>query len=168
MTDTAPDLELTPLPQPPATLRHDEQLPWVELLPGIEAKLLQVDLDRGLWIVKNRFAPGTVVQTHRHTGTVYAFTETGSWFYAEYPDEVNQPGSYLFEPAGSLHTLTVPATNEGPTVVSFVISGANLNLAADGSVETVLDAKTMYEWYVWRCVQAGLGIPPVIGGYAAL
>lgn len=164
MTDTA--LELTPLPQPPATLRKDADLPWVELLPGIEAKLLQVDLDRGLWIVKNRFAPGTVVQTHRHTGTVYAFTTSGSWYYAEYPDEVNEAGSYLFEPAGSLHTLTVPATNEGPTVVDFVISGANLNLAADGSVETVLDAKTMYEWYVWLCLQDGLGIPPVIGGYA--
>ena len=162
MTATA---ELTPLPQPPATLRLAEDLPWVELVPGIEAQLLQVDLDNGLWIVKNRFAPGTVVQTHRHTGTVYAFTETGSWFYAEYPSEVNRCGSYLFEPAGSLHTLTVPADNTDVTVVSFVIHGANLNLAADGSIETVLDAKTMYEWYVALSVAAGHGVPPVIGGY---
>ena len=27
----------------------------------------------GLWIVRTRFAPGVEVQTHRHTGPVYAF-----------------------------------------------------------------------------------------------
>ena len=34
----------------------------------------------------------------------------GAWKYAEYP-EVNRAGSYLFEPAGSIHTLTVLEDN---------------------------------------------------------
>ncbi len=76
---------MTALVQPPAQLRTDDDLPWVGLGDGIELKVLQVDLDEGIWIIRNRFAPGTVVQTHRHTGPVYAFTEQGSWFYASTP-----------------------------------------------------------------------------------
>ena len=144
---------------PPALLREEHELPWVDLGDGIEIKVLQVDLDNGVWIVQNRFAPGAVVQTHRHTGSVNAFTETGSWFYAEYPHEVNRPGSYLYEPAGSTHTLTVPDTNTEPTLVWFVIHGANLNLAADGSVERIVDAQAVLTRYKQEI--AALGLPPV-------
>ena len=144
---------------PPALLREDAELPWVDLGGGIEIKVLQVALDAGVWSVRNRFAPGTVVQTHTHTGPVNAFTETGSWFYAEYPHEVNRPGSYLFEPAGSTHTLTVPASNTEPTLVWFVITGANLNLAPDGSVERVVDAAAILRRY--KLEIAALGLPPV-------
>jgi 2,4'-dihydroxyacetophenone dioxygenase len=147
----------------PAILREDHQLPWVELTEGLEIKLLQVDLDNGVWIIRNRFAPGTVVQKHRHTGSVNAFTETGSWYYAEYPDEINRAGSYLFEPAGSVHTLMVPASNTEPTLAWFVINGANLNLAADDSVELVVDAQGIYELYVAMAMDAGHPRPDVIG-----
>ena len=41
---------------------------------------------------------------------------------------MNIAGSYLYEPAGSVHTLHVPATNTESTEVSFAIRGANLNL----------------------------------------
>jgi quercetin dioxygenase-like cupin family protein len=152
--------------QPAAILREDHELPWVELTEGLEIKVLQVDLDNGVWIVRNRFAPGTVVQKHRHTGSVYAFTETGSWYYEEYPESVNRAGSYLFEPAGSVHTLTVPASNTEPTLVSFVIQGANLNLADDGSVEMVIDAQVIYELYVGFAEAAGHPRPDVIGAPA--
>lgn len=154
---------MTTTVQPPAQLRTDDELPWVDFGDGVEIKVLQVDLDAGTWIVRNRFAPGTVVQTHRHTGPVYAFTEQGSWFYAEYPDAVNGPGSYLFEPAGSLHTLTVPETNNGPTLVWFVVQGANLNLAPDGSVEMVIDARTVLDLYLAVAQEAGHPRPVVIG-----
>jgi 2,4'-dihydroxyacetophenone dioxygenase len=154
---------MTTTVQPPAQLRTDDDLPWVDLGDGVEIKVLQVDLDNGTWIVRNRFAPGTVVQRHRHTGPVYAFTEQGSWFYAEYADDVNGPGSYLFEPTGSVHTLTVPATNTEPTLVWFVVQGANLNLAADGSVEMVIDARTVLDVYVGFAEAAGLPTPQVIG-----
>ena len=29
-------------------------------------QLLQVDLASGVWVVRNRFDPGTTVQTHKH------------------------------------------------------------------------------------------------------
>lgn len=149
--------------QPPATLREEHELPYVDLGGGVEIKVLQVDLDRGVWIVRNRFAPGAVVQTHTHTGPVYAFTESGSWYYAEYAHEVNRPGSYLFEPAGSTHTLTVPVDNAGPTEVWFVIEGVNLNLAADGTVERVVDAAGVLRRYKAGLAELGRTDVRVIG-----
>ncbi len=137
-------------------------MPFVAFGPGQELQLLQVDLDVGMWVIRNRFEPGTHVQTHRHTGAVYAFTVSGSWKYAEYP-EVNRPGSYLFEPAGSTHTLVVPDTNTEVTDVRFIIYGANLNLDEAGAVELVVDAKLVLDFYRAMCAEIGTPDPPVIG-----
>ena len=60
-------------------------------------------------------------------------------------DDINVNGSYLYEPAGSIHTLHVPSSNTEDTEVCFVMNGANLNLNADGEVESVLDAGAMLE-----------------------
>jgi len=152
----------------PSTVhRGENDLPFVDLGGGNHLQLLQVDLATGVWIVRNRFEPGTVVQTHKHTGHVYAFTQSGSWYYRETPDQVNTAGSYLYEPAGSVHTLTVPDTNEGITDVWFTIYGANLNLDADGNVELVVDAHGLLPFYKAMCAaQHGVTDPPVyvIGG----
>lgn len=147
----------------PATVhRGEDELPFVDLGEGNHLQLLQVDLATGVWIVRNRFEPGTVVQTHKHTGHVYAFTQTGSWYYAETPDQVNTKGSFLYEPAGSVHTLTVPDSNDGLTDVWFTIYGANLNLDAEGNVELVVDAHAIYPFYVALCEdQHAMTDPPV-------
>lgn len=147
---------------PAALHRGEVDLPFIEFGPGQELQVLQVDLDVGLWVIRNRFAAGTQVQTHRHTGAVHAFTTSGSWKYAEYP-EVNTAGSYLFEPAGSTHTLVVPASNTEVTDVRFVIYGANLNLDASGQVELVVDAKLVLDFYRAMCAEVGVSDPPVIG-----
>ncbi len=83
---------------PSAIHRGEDELPWVDLGDGIELKVLQVDLSQGLWVIRNRFAPGAAVQIHKHTGQVFAFTQSGSWKYAE-SEYVNTAGSYLFEPS---------------------------------------------------------------------
>ena len=88
---------------------------------------------------------------------------SGSWKYAEYED-VNTAGSYLYEPAGSVHTLVVPDTNTEPTEVWFAITGANLNLDASGNVEQVIDAGLVLQFYRARCEAAGHGEPDVIVG----
>ncbi|NLD75381.1 MAG: cupin [Acidimicrobiales bacterium] len=150
---------------PAALHRGEDELPFIEFGPGQELQLLQVDLDAGIWVVRNRFAPGTFVQTHRHTGAVYAFTVSGSWKYAEYP-EVNTAGSYLFEPAGSTHTLVVPESNTGVTDVRFIIHGANLNLDETGRVDLVVDAQLVLDFYRSVCAQVGRPDPPVIGAPA--
>jgi 2,4'-dihydroxyacetophenone dioxygenase len=143
--------------------RGESDLPFVEYAEGVALQLLQVDLDQGLWIVRTRFQPGVTIQTHRHTGCVFAVTLAGSWKYREYP-EVNTAGSYLFEPAGSVHTLTVPADERGVTDVWFAIYGANLNLDARGNVEAVLDAEFVHVFYLDACRKQGVSAPAVIVG----
>ncbi len=153
-------VDLTTLP--PALHRGETDLPEVDLGDGSTIQLLQVDLDQGLWVLRTRFQPGYKVQTHRHTGPVYAFTLSGSWHYLEYP-EVNTAGSYLFEPAGSTHTLVVTEGCTEVTDVFFAIYGSNLNLDADGNITSVLDAPSVLAAYRALCAAQGFAPPAVIG-----
>lgn len=142
--------------------RAEDELPFVPYQEGVVFQLLQVNIEGGLWVIRVRFEPGVTIQRHRHTGEVFAFTVSGSWRYLEYPD-INSAGSYLYEPAGAIHTLHVPATNKEVTDVWFAIRGANLDLDAAGNVETVLDAATVLGIYRGRCKERGLAAPRVIG-----
>jgi 2,4'-dihydroxyacetophenone dioxygenase len=153
---------MTTLEIPQALHRGESELPFVALGDGTHLQLLQVDVELGLWVIRTKFEAGVTVPTHKHTGSVFAFTISGSWKYLEYPD-VNLPGSYLYEPAGSVHTLTVPAENDGMTDVWFAIYGANLNLDADGNVETVIDAGLVRDTYFALCEAEGHPRPNVIG-----
>ena len=156
---------------PAALLNHAEDQPYISMdssLPFIEQgsfklQLLQVNIEAGLWVIRTLFSPDTTVQKHKHTGEIFAFTNSGSWHYLEYPDDVNRPGSFLYEPAGSVHTLHVPASNDSDTEVCFVMNGANLNLDAEGNVESVLDAGTILDVYLGMCEAQGLPKPSVIG-----
>ncbi|CUT12724.1 hypothetical protein BF49_3804 [Bradyrhizobium sp.] len=56
---------------------------------------------------------------------------------------MNTPGSYLFEPAGSVHTLQAAHDTDGPTVSWFAIWGANVNVDKDRKVTAVIDAYTI-------------------------
>lgn len=155
--------ELAPIAGIPAALHLAENdLPFVEFQEGVDFQLLQVDVESGLWVIRTRFQPGVTIQRHRHTGEVFAFTLKGSWKYLEYP-QVNTAGSYLYEPAGSIHTLHVPTTNVEVTDVWFAIRGANLNLDEEGKVESVLDAGVALETYLALCEASGHGRPNVIG-----
>ena len=139
----------------------DDELPWIDVGGGVELKVLRVVEEQGLWVVRNRFEPGVQIPTHRHTGTVHGFTLAGRWHYAEYKIDYTR-GSYIFEPAGSVHTLTVNADNTEPTDVLFVMTGSNLNLEADGSVGRIDDGPTTLQFYLAVCQARGLPRPPVL------
>lgn len=146
---------------PSAVHVGEDALPWIPDQYGGAFKLLVAKEREGLWIVRTRFAPGTLVQTHKHTGQVFAYTLSGAWNYLE-SEYVNRAGSFLFEPAGSIHTLNVPAENTEVTDVWFQIYGANLNLAPDGSVESVTDAASVLSRYQHLCAKAGLSAAAVL------
>jgi 2,4'-dihydroxyacetophenone dioxygenase len=135
-----------------------DDLPFVDIGGGSLLKVIQVKEQEGLWIVENIFQAGYEVQKHRHTGPVYAFTTSGAWKYKEYP-YVNRAGSFLYEPAGSVHTLTCI---EPDTRVWFHMYGVNLNLAADGSVESVTDGAGSLAAYYSLCEAQGFDRPNVI------
>jgi quercetin dioxygenase-like cupin family protein len=135
-----------------------DDLPFVDIGNGSKMKVLQVDVAQELWIVENIFQAGYTVQTHRHTGPVYGYTTSGAWHYMEY-DYVNRAGSFLFEPTGSTHTLECL---EDDTRVWFQMYGQNLNLDADGNVESVFDGPGTLEAYYMLCEAEGLPRPSVL------
>ncbi|MBM4361184.1 MAG: 2,4'-dihydroxyacetophenone dioxygenase family protein [Deltaproteobacteria bacterium] len=156
---------MIPPSAPRAIHRSEKGLPFVALGDGTHLQLLHVDIPAGLWVVRTRFEPGVTIPTHIHTGPVFAVTHSGRWKYKEYP-EVNTAGSYLYEPAGSVHTLTVPADQEGLTEVWFAIYGANLNVDENGNVVSVIDAAFIKQVYVATCAANGLPTPDIIEGGA--
>ncbi len=128
-----------------------EDVPFVDIGDGTLIQLLMVDLTQNIWITRNRMQPGTTVIKHYHTGPVYAFTVEGRWYYEEYPETVNEPGSFLFEPAGSVHTLKTPAEQTGETVVWFMINGTNINVDEQGTVVSIADAHNVLTGYRVLC-----------------
>ena len=138
-----------------ATLIQDSDLPWVSLPDGSQLQVLHADLNQNLWIIRNKFKPGFGVETHYHTGPVFAVTTSGEWFYKEYPEKINEAGSYLFEPAHSVHTLAVADDAREDAEVWFAIFGSNVNIDDDGNVTSVLDAKTVMTIYRALCAAEG-------------
>ena len=135
-----------------------DDIPFVDIGNGNQLRVLQVKEKEGLWIIENIFQSGFSVQTHRHTGPVWGYTQSGGWKYKEY-DYVNRAGSFLYEPAGSIHTLECI---EDDTRVWFHMYGCNLNIGEDGNVESVADGAGTLAFYLAMCEQQGLGRPPVI------
>ncbi|GAA1973663.1 2,4'-dihydroxyacetophenone dioxygenase family protein [Catenulispora subtropica] len=141
---------------------REEDVPWV-WIDKVGLQVLRVNADTGVWVVRNRFKPGAVVQRHRHTGPVHGFTIAGRWRYAEYGIDYTA-GTFIFEPANSVHTLTVPEENTELTDVVFVMEGANLNLAEDGSVESVTDGSSTLAAYQKLCEAQGFEPPSGVLG----
>jgi hypothetical protein len=103
-------------------------------------------------------AAGYEVQTHRHTGPVFGYTTSGAWKYKEY-DYVNRAGSFLYEPAGSVHTLQCI---EDETRVWFQMYGSNLNLDEQGEIASVVDGQVTLQFYLAACKELGLAEPNVL------
>ena len=151
-------MTLTAKTAPEAVHIGGDDLPFALLPDGSRLKVLQVREKEGLWIIETIFQAGYEVQTHKHTGPVWGYTVSGAWKYKEY-DYVNRVGSFLYEPAGSIHTLTAI---EDETRVWFHMYGSNLNLDAHGNVESVTDGRSALMGYLALCELQGLGRPDVI------
>lgn len=143
---------------PTAVHRGADELPFVDIGGGNKLKVLHVSEAQGFWVIQNVFQAGFEVPTHRHTGPVWAFTESGGWKYKEY-DYVNRAGSFLFEPAGSVHTLQCV---EDDTMAWFHISGSNLNLDADANVVSIDDGPGILAAYEALCEAEGHPPPAVL------
>ena len=153
-------MAISELSAPEAVHIGVDDLPFVEIGGGNQLRVLQVKEEEGLWIIENIFQKGFEVETHRHTGPVWGYTVSGGWKYKEY-DYVNRAGSFLYEPAGSVHTLQCV---EDDTRVWFHMYGCNLNLDEAGNVTSVADGAGTLAFYLAMCEQQGLGRPPVVIG----
>jgi hypothetical protein len=75
---------------------------------------------------------------------------------------VNTAGSYLFEPAGSRHTLVTPATDTEDMITWFAIYGANINVDEAGNVTSIVDARSVLDSYRSLCAALDLDCSKLI------
>lgn len=147
-----------------------DDLPWADNWagdPGIKLKLMMADIEGGRYAVRMQFKPGLQVATHKHSGEIHAFTFAGEWVYLEYPDSPpNQPGSYLFEPPGSTHTLKVSDDVEGMTDVLFIMYGAMIHLDDEGTILGITDAESVLREYAQLLAEQGKEMPTIGTGGA--
>jgi quercetin dioxygenase-like cupin family protein len=135
----------------------DASVPWVDA-GDHEFKILRVERGSGERVLRFRFPPGFRAPRHRHTGHSYGYTTSGAWGYEEYGSRY-EPGSFIHEPAGSVHTLIVFGDNTEPTDVLFISRGANLTLDDDDNVVLITDTDALLDGYYQLCDTAGLPRP---------
>lgn len=151
----------------PGTINHQDRLLTVNTkisgevknaLPGLHVTPCFLDAENGLWVLFVRFDAGTLLPRHFHTGTVHFYTTAGSWAYVEYPDDVQTPGSYLYEPGGSIHTFKTDEGTEG----FMVVKGANINFNEDGSFLNIMDAGWIEQTMIAVAQSTGQAVPQYI------
>ncbi len=131
----------------------EEALPCVDVLP------LFADTENGVWVIYAKFKADITLPRHYHTGTVHFYTTKGSWWYLEYPDDVQTSGSYLYEPGGSIHALrTGPDGAEG----FIVMPGANVNVDDHGNLININDATYLVNVISDLCKERGIEEPRYI------
>jgi quercetin dioxygenase-like cupin family protein len=160
-TNTGAPLPLAALPQDDLLTINIDQIPLLKnaIGPGIHIKPLRLDPETGQVVLFATMAPGCRLPIHYHTGTAEVYTFSGCWMYAEYPDQPQTAGDYLYEPGGSVHTFYCPEDNTEDTVVLLWMSGAQLGFNDDGTFYGINDAASIQ--YLTDTLSAAQGTGPV-------
>ena len=161
-TTTGAPLPLPAMPQDRLLTVNIEQIPlFKDILgvPGIHIKPLRLDLEAGGRVVLATFSPGAKIPLHYHTGVAEVYTMSGRWYYLEYPDQPQTAGSYMYEPAGSVHTFVCPESNTEDTVLFIRVEGANINFTEEGQFHSLTDAVLVQ--HLTETAAAARGIGPV-------
>ncbi|MEN9316698.1 MAG: hypothetical protein RIS35_3091 [Pseudomonadota bacterium] len=135
-------------------LTDDEKL-WAPVGDGIWSRPLQLNVTGGFYTHVLRVKRSGLLQRHRHSGMVQAYVIKGRWYYLEH-DWVAEEGSYIFEPPGETHTLTVPDDCQDMLTL-FTVQGALMYVDPDGNATGYDDVFTRIEKYRAHFEAVGLG-----------
>ena len=125
------------------------------VIPGVLVHPLFLDRENGVWVLFAKFEPGTILPMHFHTGTVHFFTTAGAWNYVEHPEDVQIAGSYLYEPGGSIHTLSVKADATEAAAGFMLVNGANINFDGENNFLNIMDAGWIEDSILAACKDQG-------------
>ena len=128
---------------------------WIPQAEGIDFKPLVFSVSQGYFVNLLRVRRSGVLSRHRHFGTVHAFTLRGTWHYLEH-DWVAEPGDYVCEPPGEIHTLVVPDGTE-EMITLFHVSGGYAYVDPFGTPTGVEDVFTKLDAARAHFVSRGLG-----------
>lgn len=134
-------------------LEHDEK--WMPVGNIGHSRPLMYDTKAGGWISVLRARGAGTIQRHRHASPVTAWTLEGSWGYREH-DWVARAGSFVYEPAGHIHTLFIHP-DEGHMTAVFHIFGPLIYVDADGNAQDYEDVFVRIDRYAAYCKTVGLG-----------
>ena len=139
-------------------LPEDERV-WVPQAENVWFRPLCLSTRQGYWVNLLRVRKSGILSRHRHPAPVHGYVIEGKWKYLEHDWTATQ-GSYVFEPPGETHTLTVP--EDVPQMITlFHITGAMIYVDEKGAVTAYEDVFTKIEMCRKHYETVGLG-----AGYA--
>ena len=158
MTDEATEEEVllpsaNPLELPQSKLHpafvnpSADGLPWVEIGMDIMFKYLSVNESTGAYTILTKYPPGTQIPTHRHSGTVFAYTLQGKWTYLE-DDFVATAGCVICEMPNSNHTLKVFDDSPEDMILLTHQTGDLITFDDEGELMAIDDAQTHLAQYL--------------------
>jgi len=133
----------------------DDERAWVPQAPDVWFRPLLLNTVSGGWCNLLRVRRSGVLSRHRHPMVVIGYVIKGRWKYLEH-DWTAEEGSFVYEPPGEIHTLTVP--DDCPEMITFFnISGAMIYLDADGRQNGYEDVWSKIDMCRDHYAQCGLG-----------
>ena len=132
----------------------DERV-WVPQAPGVWFRPLLLNTVSGGWCNLLRVRRAGVLSRHRHPMVVVGYVIKGRWRYLEH-DWVAEEGSFVYEPPGEIHTLTVP-DDCSEMITFFDISGAMIYVDERGATVGYEDVWTKIGMCRAHYEKVGLG-----------
>jgi len=133
----------------------DDERVWVPQAENVWFRPLCLSTRQGYWVNLLRVRKSGILSRHRHPAPVHGYVIEGKWKYLEHDWTATQ-GSYVFEPPGETHTLTVPA--DVPQMITlFHITGAMIYVDENGAVVSYEDVFTKIEMCRRHYIACGLG-----------
>ncbi len=133
---------------------EDERV-WVPQMKDVWFRPLLLNTVQGQWCNLLRVRKSGVLTKHLHPAPVHGYVTKGRWRYLEH-DWIAETGSYVFEPPGEIHTLTVP--EDCPEMITFFnISGCMVYLDDDNKQIGFEDVFTKIDMCRRHYISVGLG-----------
>lgn len=132
---------------------------WVPLSEHSWSRPLHLNVTAGYYVHLLRVTKAGLIQRHRHSGAVHAYTLKGRWHYLEH-DWVAEAGGYVFEPPGETHTLVVPEGCD-EMLTLFFVHGSLMFVDPQGRATGYDDVFTRIDKYRVHYEACGLGADAV-------
>jgi quercetin dioxygenase-like cupin family protein len=137
-----------------AAIPEDERV-WVPQAPDVWFRPLLLNTVTGGWCNLLRVRRAGILSRHRHPTAVVGYVIKGRWKYLEHPWTA-ETGSFVYEPPGEIHTLTVPE-NCPEMITFFNIAGAMIYVDAQGRQTGYEDVWTKIQMCRAHYTAVGLG-----------
>jgi 2,4'-dihydroxyacetophenone dioxygenase len=141
-----------------ASCVNQAELPFFDYAPGVQLKLLKVNKVSGQIVMLLKAEPGSYLGRHKHYGTVCVYTLSGKWRYVE-DDWRASTGSFVYEPAGSIHTFEADK-QEG--LLAFLVMEGSLEFLTEKNESIGIDNwQSFLKRYYDHCSKAGIPIQEI-------